>query len=77
VLKKILKEVELITGKQKAANRMEWRSIVGAVRAGTRLQHQYGDQLYQTVTIKLLYMYHLPMMRICYNTYISFVKCTP
>jgi len=25
------------------ANRMEWRSIIRAVKAGTRLQHQYDD----------------------------------
>jgi len=37
VLKRILKEVELTTGKQMAAKRMEWRSVVGTVKAGTRI----------------------------------------
>jgi len=29
----------------KAANRMEGRSINGAVKVGTRLQHQYDDMI--------------------------------
>jgi hypothetical protein len=29
--------------KTKTANRMEWRSVVWAVKAGTRLQLQYDD----------------------------------
>jgi hypothetical protein len=29
--------------KTKAANRMDWKSVVGAVEPGTRLWHQYGD----------------------------------
>jgi hypothetical protein len=38
VLKKGLKEVN--KGKTKAANRMEWRSVVGAVKFGNRLWHR-------------------------------------
>jgi hypothetical protein len=29
----------------KAANRMKGRSVNGAVKAGTRLQHQYDDMM--------------------------------
>jgi hypothetical protein len=35
VLKKALREVN--KGKMKAANRMEWKSVVGAVNVGSRL----------------------------------------
>lgn len=44
VLKKTLKEVDLTKNwKTKEANRMQWICVVGAVKARTRLWHQYGD----------------------------------
>ena len=32
-----------VNWKTKAAKRMEWRSVVGAVKAGTSLQHPYEN----------------------------------
>ena len=38
-----LKKCGVNNWKTKAANRLEQRSVVGAVKFGSRLQHQYND----------------------------------
>jgi len=42
VLKRTLREV-FSHWETKAAKRMEWRNLVGEVRAGTRRYHRYDD----------------------------------
>jgi hypothetical protein len=43
VVEEDLKKSVVNNWKTKAANRMEWRSITGDVKAGTRLKHPYEN----------------------------------